>query len=439
MKFVILLAIGLVVVALGGCGSPQPVVPVAALPTPLPPAPTEAPHVALIVVPPSTPVPAQARSGGTGQSGAAQQAGAQQIARVEGANVANGARLYAAGCAGCHGLTGEGGTASNLHRNAFIDRSDDKVLGNVILNGLPNTKMPAWLGKLTNTEVADLVALLRSWQASSLSSSRTAGGNPANGARLFAAGCGTCHGQQGEGGSASIMRRNDFIKTNSDQVLRDVILKGIPSVGMPAWQEKLTEDDILDVIALLRRWQVSGLTPGQGDLTNGAIQYDKAGCASCHGAGGKGGSASSLWNNDFVRLNDDASLRKVLLEGLPNVGMPAWLGKETEADVQDLIALLRNWQGPAPAAAAPQPAAGATAGDASKGQATYSAQCAVCHGARGQGGLGPALAGIKTEDAKLQTQIERGVPGTAMPAFGGKLNAEQVRDLIAYMRLGLGK
>jgi len=72
--------------------------------------------------------------------------------------------------------------------------------------------------------------------------------------------------------------------------------------------------------------------------------------------------------------------------------------------------------------------------------------CAFCHGADGRGdglvaaGLRPAPADLtglavrRLSDERLSAGISDGVRGTAMPAFGGLLSAEQRAALVRYIR-----
>ena len=69
------------------------------------------------------------------------------------------------------------------------------------------------------------------------------------------------------------------------------------------------------------------------------------------------------------------------------------------------------------------------------------AGCARCHGADGQGAIGPALANVvakKYPDIEDQIAVVTGGKGT-MPAFGGKLSKQQIREVVEYTRTELGK
>jgi len=77
----------------------------------------------------------------------------------------------------------------------------------------------------------------------------------------------------------------------------------------------------------------------------------------------------------------------------------------------------------------------------SRGQEIYNQQCVTCHGAEGEGGIGPALNNRdllkNTPDDLLFSVIRSGVPSTQMPAwsinFGGPLTDEDVKDVVAFL------
>jgi cytochrome c oxidase cbb3-type subunit III len=88
------------------------------------------------------------------------------------------------------------------------------------------------------------------------------------------------------------------------------------------------------------------------------------------------------------------------------------------------------------------PAPVARPSDVTDFDSLYSANCASCHGANGQGGPAVALANPKyqalVDDASLRKWIANGMPGTEMPAFaqsaGGMLTDAQVNAIISGMR-----
>lgn len=85
-----------------------------------------------------------------------------------------------------------------------------------------------------------------------------------------------------------------------------------------------------------------------------------------------------------------------------------------------------------------------------RGQQLFAANCAVCHGNRGQGGVGlkldvPANRPTNESQATQRTEyltrtLTNGRPGTYMPAWavanGGPLNEEQIGALVAMIEYG---
>jgi putative heme-binding domain-containing protein len=78
------------------------------------------------------------------------------------------------------------------------------------------------------------------------------------------------------------------------------------------------------------------------------------------------------------------------------------------------------------------------AGDAETGRWTFRIFCAPCHGIHADGGRGPDLtlgtytAGDRDED--LVRVISRGVPGTEMAAYAGRISDDEIRRMVAYIR-----
>lgn len=75
---------------------------------------------------------------------------------------------------------------------------------------------------------------------------------------------------------------------------------------------------------------------------------------------------------------------------------------------------------------------------AQDGQLLFTAHCAACHGSTGEGGSGPGLASVAWQrsitDAQLDGLIARGIPATAMPGFGDRLDAAARTALVQHLR-----
>jgi cytochrome c oxidase cbb3-type subunit 3 len=114
------------------------------------------------------------------------------------AAVAEGASLFRANCAPCHGLGARGGgRGPDLTSGRWAHGSTDAEIFRTITQGVPGTEMPA--NAFEDSEIWAIVAYLRS-----LAPPQRAGvpGNPVNGEKLFSgnAGCSNCHMINGRGG-----------------------------------------------------------------------------------------------------------------------------------------------------------------------------------------------------------------------------------------------
>lgn len=70
-----------------------------------------------------------------------------------------------------------------------------------------------------------------------------------------------------------------------------------------------------------------------------------------------------------------------------------------------------------------------------QGEAVFSKSCATgyCHGARGTNGGAPRLAARGFDQNFITSTVLRGVPGTAMPAFGTTLSGKDITAVVAYV------
>jgi mono/diheme cytochrome c family protein len=89
----------------------------------------------------------------------------------------------------------------------------------------------------------------------------------------------------------------------------------------------------------------------------------------------------------------------------------------------------------APTQQATETAAGGATGDAAAGEAVFAdAGCGSCHAlaaAGSQGTVGPDLDELQPDFEAVVEQVTNG--GGGMPAFGGSLSEQQIRDVAAYV------
>ena len=88
----------------------------------------------------------------------------------------------------------------------------------------------------------------------------------------------------------------------------------------------------------------------------------------------------------------------------------------------------------APAAGASAPAATQQAAAAGDGAAVFTKNnCAACHGAKGEGAVGPNLQQVEAKgDAHIRATIENGKG--AMPAFKDQIKGAELDALVAYVK-----
>jgi putative heme-binding domain-containing protein len=109
-------------------------------------------------------------------------------------------------------------------------------------------------------------------------------------------------------------------------------------------------------------------------------------CVTCHGPDGGGGSGPPLNRAKLVNAPDDAALRTIIADGIPNRGMPR-VRRTLDSEQRALVAYVRSLG---------RTARPASRGSAPKGRDLYAKMtCAACHIVKGQGGsFGPELTDI---------------------------------------------
>jgi mono/diheme cytochrome c family protein len=180
--------------------------------------------------------------------------------------------------------------------------------------------------------------------------------------KLFEKNCAGCHGVQGVLGPAPPLADPLFLAIVSDDDLRAVIAKGRRGTPMPAFDQQhgglLTTQQVAALIAGLRQtWgkTVAG-TDGKlpayrqaeaGDAGRGAKVFDGF-CARCHGQDGRGGTRAGALNDwAFLQLVSDQRLRRTIITGRSDLGMPGCADHGqpmTDQQIADAVALLASWR-----------------------------------------------------------------------------------------------
>ncbi|TAK11251.1 MAG: c-type cytochrome [Anaerolineae bacterium] len=220
-----------------------------------------------------------------------------------------------------------------------------------------------------------------------------------DGQRLFATNCASCHG-------ASVA------VSGTEEELSATIRQGGLHLEMPAWGDRLTEEQIRSLAGYV-------VDPETG--ADGKPLYQER-CTACHPA--RVPSAGTM-----------TEAIEIITTGGSHETMPVWGDLLTPEQLDALVTYTWN----------------ASLGTGSGlGQDIFSQNCSSCHGAFGEGGPNPTRAGdiiapistaeyLKTrDDITLRAIIAQGQPNFGMSpfglAYGGPLDDANLDALVAFLR-----
>ena len=172
-------------------------------------------------------------------------------------------------------------------------------------------------------------------------------------------------------------------------------------------------------------------------------------CAGCHGAKGQGGAAIALADPVYLAIVDEATMRKVVADGVRGTSMPAFAqsagGMLTDKQVDVITGgILSHWarKGILDGTNPPSYAA-RTTGNAAQGELVYGTYCASCHGPEGRGGpKGSAITGNSflalVSDQALRTIIITGRPELGAPDWRGNvpgkiMSDQEITNVVAWL------
>ncbi|MBL7111118.1 MAG: c-type cytochrome, partial [Bacteroidales bacterium] len=281
--------------------------------------------------------------------------------RLMSGSVNSGREIFVSNCMMCHGEDGKDGIVIPLNNPGFLEIASNRFIYETLLSGRGNTAMPSW-SHLSDTQMSDLLALIRSWgQQGRINSFPGFGGNDKQeGALQYHYLCSRCHGEFGEGETGPAILNKDFLNAADNDYLYHTIAQGRSHSAMFGWKgqiagdTRIEDDQIVNIVAYMRSTQhldwdyiYAGANPG--DAISGRELFGRH-CAECHGRDGEGTRAPAINNQDFLSAATNGFILATITIGREGTEMPSWgrgdgdrpalAGKER----QDLAAHIRSWQ-----------------------------------------------------------------------------------------------
>jgi mono/diheme cytochrome c family protein len=209
---------------------------------------------------------------------------------------------------------------------------------------------------------------------------------------------------------------------------------------------------VVCIAALIFVFSAAAQEGDEDELLEQGAQIFAENCAVCHGEDGQGRIGATLAKN-WPSIRPDLRVKDVIERGIPGTFMPAW-GSEyggplSDQEIDATTFYILSWQEGGPIFIFPTatpssrlaltPPPGVT-GDPNRGALLYAGNCAVCHGADGEGRVGATLAKDWPSfrpDLRVKSVIETGIEGSAMPGWsqehGGPLADQDINDITAFI------
>jgi mono/diheme cytochrome c family protein len=185
----------------------------------------------------------------------------------------DGATLFGAFCAGCHGSGGEGRRAAGLPafpsiaNPDFLNHAPTALITETVQRGRPGRRMPAWdrPDGLRTDEIDSVIAYLRGLadtaEPTDTRPARWLSGDGTVGRQLFETTCSGCHGMNGEGGEGPALNNPVLLAYATDTYLVETIGRGRRGTNMAAYREPspvhpaLGLSEIESVATYIRSWE----------------------------------------------------------------------------------------------------------------------------------------------------------------------------------------
>jgi cbb3-type cytochrome c oxidase subunit III len=297
------------------------------------------------------------------------------------------------------------------------------------------------------------------------------GAQAVDGKAIFLVNCAVCHQATGQGGGPypPLALNPDVNQVDSANLIQTVLngrtgpitVNGTQYGGnMPSWRGQLSNAQIAAVLTYVRTaWHNSA--PAVSDDQVAAARAPEAlsgadlfavKCSTCHQPAGKGTDVyPPLAGNSVVTAADPTTMIAVIVNGRTgpisvngktfNNQMPTWKGQLTNASIAAVATYIRSaWGNNASAVTEEEVAAIGSPVSVQVGASIYAKNCAACHQANGEGGIGPALAGnphvnIGNPTVMLTTILQG---RNEMPSWRGQLAASDIAAVATFVRSSWG-
>ena len=292
--------------------------------------------------------------------------------------------------------------------------------------------------------------------------------------------CSVCHGDRGDGRSRAraslVPPPRDFTEPRAaSELTRESMIAitrdGKRGTAMVGWKTQLREAEIESVVDYIR---ATFMQPERNaSLARGRALYAGS-CAVCHGERGQG----AIWaGGNMVRAprafaspaaRAELSRERMIdavVKGRPGTAMPSFATQLPRPDIDAVVDYIRadfmrapvsgisgtsahagRTPGPVAAADMSLPLPKRLKGGVGRGERFYAANCATCHGARGDGRgprayfinpkprnfVDPSARALLNRPA-LFAAIAAGKPGTEMPAWDKVIDDQQIADVAEYV------
>lgn len=168
-------------------------------------------------------------------------------------------------------------------------------------------------------------------------------------------------------------------------------------------------------------------------------------CLICHGETGRGegkNAGTAINNQNYLNAVSDKDIYNSIKYGREKTAMPSYGPRLSEADLNNLVAFIREWQTEEIDFEVPK----TIVGNPENGEKVYNLYCLSCHGEAGAGKLkmGTALSNPQylkyTSDRQIWIGTAYGRQDTRMgPSLKGldgvrQLKKEEITDVVSYIR-----